>query len=190
MDNLPTWLDHLKLLAASESVRLEAIGRAGLDDLITRGLIRKDVRPQQASLEVRYEALQETHRQIVEAKGCADRLQRRLVPKSRLAGLLPRSASAGPGPDDPDAVELVRLLEFLKIQVRGVKGSEDVLPQLDRIQEYLQVEGRECLDRLANTDREIDQVQKQVPPGTQVEGEGYFRLTAAGEAALPEAPVM
>ena len=186
MDNLPTWLDHLKLLAASESVRLEAIGRAGLDDLITRGLIRKDVRPQQASLEVRYEALQETHRQIVEAKGCADRLQRRLVPKS----LLPRSASAGPGPDDPDAVELVRLLEFLKIQVRGVKGSEDVLPQLDRIQEYLQVEGRECLDRLANTDREIDQVQKQVPPGTQVEGEGYFRLTAAGEAALPEAPVM
>ncbi len=190
MDPSPTWLDHLKILAASETVRLEAIGRDGLEDLAVRGLIQKDERPQQASLEVRYESMQETHLQIVEAKGCADRLQRRMAPKSRLAGLLSRGAPTGPGPDDPDAVELFRLLDFLKIQVWGVKGPEDVLPHLARIQDYLQVEGRECLDRLATTDREIDEVQKQVPQGTQVEGEGYFRLTAAGEAALPEASVM
>jgi len=190
MDPSPIWLDHLKILAASETVRLEAIGRDGLEDLLARALIQKDERPLQASLEVRYESLQETHRQIVEAKGCADRLQRRMAPKSRLAGLFPRGAPAGPGPDDPDAVELVRLLEFLKIEVRGVKDPEDVVPHLARIHDYLLVEGRECLDRLATTDREIDETHKQVPQGTQVEGKGYFRLTPAGEAALPEAPVM
>ncbi|HEY3399206.1 MAG TPA: hypothetical protein VGK03_01120 [Geothrix sp.] len=177
-------------MAASETVRLEAIGRHGLEDLLIQGFIQKDERPLQASLEGRYEALQETHRQVVEAKGCADRLQRRMAPKSRLAGLLPMGAPTVPSPNDPDAVQLVNLLEILKIRVRGVTGPQDVPPLLDRILDYLQVEGRECLDRLAATDREIDQLQKQTPPGTQVEGEGYFRLTAAGEAALPEAPVI
>lgn len=190
MNILPTSLQHLKLLAAAETVRLEAIGNEGLADLVARGLIQKDERPKQASLESRYEALQETHRQIVEAKGCAERLQRRMAPRSRLAGLFPRGAPAGPGPDDPDAVQLLAQLEILKIQVRGVSTSQDVLPRLDRIHDYLQVEGRECLDRLAATDREIDQAQKEAPPGTQVEGLGYFRLTPTGEAALPEAPVI
>lgn len=190
MNTPPASLDCLKLLAASETVRLEAIGQAGLDDLLTRGFILKDERPKQASLESRYEALQETHRQIVEAKGCVDRLQRRLAPKSLLAGLLPMGAPAGPGADDPDAVQLLGLLELLKIQVRTVKAPRDVPSHLDRILDYLQVEGRECLDRLAATDRELDQVHKEIPPGTQVEGQGYFRLTPAGEAALPEARVI
>ncbi|HJW72430.1 MAG TPA: hypothetical protein VJ486_06190 [Geothrix sp.] len=190
MDLPLTWLDRLKALAASEKIALEAIGVGGLDDLLARGLVEKDERPLQVGLEARYEALQETHRQIVEAKGCADRLQRRLAPKSRLAGLLPLGAPAGPGPDDADAVQLVGILDLLKIQVRGVQASGDVVPHLDRILDYLQVEGRDCLDRLAATDREIDQAQKQALMGTQVEGAGYFRLTAAGEAALPEAPVI
>lgn len=190
METPPTTLDRLKLLAAAETVRLEAIGREGLEELLAHGLIQRDERPKQASLEGRYEALQEIHRHIIEAKGCADRLQLRRAPKSLLAGLLPLGAPAPPDPDDPDAVQLVHLLELLKLQVRGVDAPQDVLPHLDRIQDYLQVERRECLDRLAATDREIDQVQKQTPVGTQVEGEGYFRLTPAGEAALPEAPVM
>lgn len=185
-----TRLDCLKVLAASETVRLEAIGAGGLEDLLAQGLILKDERPLQASLEVRYETLQEVHRNIVEAKGCADRLQRRLAPKSRFAGLLPLGAPAGPGPEDPDAIQLFHLLELLKIQVRGVKAPQDVVAHLERIQDYLQVEGRECLDRLAATDREIDQAQKQTPAGTQVEGRGFFRLTPAGEASLPEAPVV
>jgi hypothetical protein len=70
-----------------------------------------------------------------------------------------------------------------------VAGPEDVLDQLDRIHNYLQVGGRECLDRLADTDRELDLLQKESPRGTLVEPGGYFTLTAAGEAALPEAPV-
>ena len=147
MDTPTTWLDHLKLLAAHETVRLEALGRAGLDELLARGLLQKDERPKQASLESRYEALQETHRQIVEAKGCADRLQRRLAPKSRLAGLLPMGAPAGPGANDPDALQLLDLLELLKIQVRTVKAPQDVPAHLERILDHLQVEGRECLDR-------------------------------------------
>lgn len=186
----PTPLDHLKTLAAAEVVSLEAVDHDALAVLLAQGLIQKDERPLQASLEGRYEALQETHRLIVEAKGCADRLLRQMVPKSRLAGLFPLGGPTGPGPDDPDAAHLLNLLEALKLQVRGVKEPKDVIAHLDRIQDYLQVEGRDCLDRLADTDREIDQAQKQAPAGTQVEGGGFFRLTPAGEAALPEAPVI
>ncbi len=189
MEPVPTWLDHLKLLAAAESLRLEAIGQEGLAELMARGLIAKDERPKQVSLEARYEALQETHRCFLEARGCADRLLRRMAPRSRLAGLLPLGAPPRPGPEDPDVLQLMGLLERLKIQVRGVKDLDQIPAHLDRIQEYIQVESRECLDRLADTDREIDLAQKQAPPGTLVEPEGFFTLTAAGEAALPEAPV-
>jgi hypothetical protein len=189
MEIAPATLDRLKLLAASEAVRLEALG-GGLDELLARGLIQRDERPKQASLESRYEALQETHRHILEARGCTDRLQRRLAPRSRLAGLLPISAHPSPGPEDPDVIQLFGLLELLKLQVRGVRSPEDVPAHLDRILEYLQVEGRECLDRLADTDRELDLLQKQAPPGTLVEPEGYFTLTSAGAAALPEAAVL
>lgn len=190
MDTPSTWLDHLKLLAAAEKVSLAAIGPDDLADLLDRGLIEKDERPLQASLESRYEALQESHRQIVEAKGYADRLQRHLAPRSRLAGLLSLGTPAGPKAQDPEALALFHLLELLKIQVRGVRDPTEVLPHLDRIQDHLQVEGRDCLDRLAATDRELDQTQKQVLPGTQVEGLGFVRMTATGEATLPEAPVL
>ena len=190
MDTPPIWLDHLKLLAAAETVRLEAIGRDGLDELVAKGLIQKDERPKQASLELRYETLQESHRQILEARACADRLLRRMAPRSRLAGLLPIGSPPRPGPDDPDVLQLMSLLEQLNIQVRGVGDLDQVPAHLDRIQDYIQVEGRECLDRLANTDREIDLLQKQAPPGTLVEPEGFFTLTQAGESVLPEAPVL
>ena len=184
-------LDCLELLAATESVGLEAIGPEGLGDLLERGLLVKDEQPRQTSLDARYEALQETHRRIVEAKGCVDRLLRQGAPKSRLAGLFPvLGAPPVPRPDDPDAAALLAFLELLKIRVRGVNGLADVLPNLARIQDYLQVEGRGCLDLLAATDREIDKAQLEALPGTKVEGLGFYRLTAAGEAALPEAPVI
>lgn len=189
MDTPPTWLDHLKLLAAAETVRLEAIGQAGLDDLLARGLLQKDERPKQVGLEGRYGDLQETHRHFLAARGCADRLQRRLAPRSRLAGLLPTGAPPPPGPEDEEVLQLLELLQRLKLQVRGVRGPEDVPDQLDRIQNYLQLGGRECLDRLADTDRELDLLQKESPRGTLVEPGGYFTLTPAGAAALPEAPV-
>ncbi|WLT32349.1 hypothetical protein [Geothrix sp. PMB-07] len=191
MNASPAWLDHLKLLAATEVVRPGALSPANLDDLVARGLIQRDERPKQASLESRYEALQDTHRKIVEAKGCVDRLQRQLAPKSRLASLLPGfGGHAGPRADDPDLRHLLQYLELLKLQVRGVAAPQDVMPHLERILEHLQVEGRECLDRLAATDRELDQTKKEALPGTQVEGQGFFRLTPAGEAALPEAPII
>jgi hypothetical protein len=190
METPPATLDRLKLLAASEAVGLEALGADGLADLLARGLIQKDERPQQASLEARYEALQDTHRQVLEARACVDRLRRRMAPRSRLVGLLPHSHPGHPGAEDPDAVLLHSLLQRLNLQVRGVEGPGDLTARLDRIQDYLHVEGRECLDRLADTDRDIDQLQKQAPLGTLVEPEGFFTLTPAGEAALPETPVL
>lgn len=190
MNPPPTWLDCLKTLAASESLRLEALGLEELEDLVARGLIQKDERPKQAGLESRYEALQEVHRDILEAPGCADRLQRRMSARSLLGGLLPMGGAVRPAPDDPDVVELMSLLERLKIQVRGGQDPEQLPDHLDRILDYLQVEGRDCLDRLADTDREIDLLQKQTPPGTLVEPAGFFVLTRAGEAALPEARVL
>ena len=190
MDTAAPTLECLKLLAAHEAVPLDVLGRAGLEDLLAQGLIRKDERPKQASLEARYESLQETHRHILEARGCVDRLNRRMAPRFRLVGLLPIGKPPTPGPEDPDVAKLHELLRLLKIQIRGVVDLAEVPGHLDRIQDYLQVEGREGLDRLADTDREIDLLQKQIPMGTLVEPEGYFTLTPAGEAALPEAPVL
>ena len=51
MDTPPTGLDCLKLLAAHEAVPLDVLGRTGLEDLLAQGLICKDERPKQASLE-------------------------------------------------------------------------------------------------------------------------------------------
>ena len=155
MDLTPTGLDCLKLLAASEAVSLEVLSREGLEELLAQGLIQKDERPKQASLETRYESLQEIHRLILEARGCADRIQRRMAPRFRLAGLLPIGTPPSPGAEDPDVSQLFELLRLLKIQVRGVVEPADVPARLDRIQEHLQVEGRERLDRLAETDREL-----------------------------------
>ena len=184
------WLEHLKTLAANDVVRLEAIGPEGLEDLLARGVIQKDERLKQASLESQYEALQETHRAFIEARTCLERLQLRLAPRSRLASLWPASAPSPPGPDDPLVQRLFELLASLKLQVREVTDPGQVPARLDSIQEYLYVESRECLDRLAETDRKIDLLQKDAPSGSRVEGVGYFTLTRSGEAALPEAPVL
>ena len=190
MDISLDWLDTLQRLAAVESVRLEDLGPRALEDLVARGLVARESRPRQASLERRYEALQETHHQLLEARACAERLRLRKAPKSWLAGVLPLGSPPRPEGPDPDAVRLLELLDLLRLKVRGVSGPGDVAPRLERILEHLQVEAREGLDRLAETDREIDQLHKQQPAGTLVEPEGCFVLTPAGESSLPEAPVV
>lgn len=184
--------DPLLQLAAAEVLQAEMLAPGALIDLVTRGLIRKDDRPKQASLESQYERLQDRHREILEARGCVDRLQRRMAPRSLLSELLPlpTGGTPPPGPEDPDVVRLFGLLESLGLQVRGVANPRAVVANLPRILDHLHVEGRECLDRLADTDRQIDLLQKQAPPGTLVEPEGFFVLTPEGDAALPEAPVV
>jgi hypothetical protein len=181
--------EALKLLAASESVRLEVLGPQHLAHLEAVGWVQRDERPKQASLEARYESLQETHRLFLEARACVDRLQRRHAPRSMLGGLLFSPDPPKPGKGDPDALALLELLEALRIQIRGLEGPGDVPKHLTRILDHLQVEGRECLDRLADTDRELEELHRHAPAGTRVEPEGYYTLTAAGEASLPEAPV-
>ncbi|HJV91240.1 MAG TPA: hypothetical protein VJ623_13105 [Holophagaceae bacterium] len=190
MDLRPAWLAHLETLASAESVRREDLGPGGLEELLALGFIRTDERPKQASLESRYEDLQDTHRRILAARNCADRLQRRLAPRFRFVDLLPALAPPRPGAEDPDVIQLAHLLEQLDIQVRGAREPEHLMAHLDRVMEYLQVEGRECLDRMADTDRELDVLQRQAPPRTLVEPGGFFTLTPAGEAALPEGPVL
>ena len=74
-------LASLQRLAASESVSPEELEPGAVADLLARGLIRKDERREHASLEARYESLQETHHQILAARACTDRLQRQLAPR-------------------------------------------------------------------------------------------------------------
>lgn len=180
----------LHRLAGGGTCRLEPGEAAALDDLLAEGLVRRVEATRQMELEVRYEALQEQHRRFQEAKGCLDRLERRMAPRSRLGGLLPAGRPAMPGPEDPDLQRLSALLAGLDIRLPGAEGIQDLLPRLDRVRDRVFVDNRACLDRLALLDRELDVLQKSPPPGALVEGAGCVALTEAGARALPEAAVL
>ena len=167
-------------LAPGEDALLAELGEAGL-------VHRVDTAPRQADLQARYEALQETHRRFQEAKGCLERLERRLAPRSRLGGLLPAGKPLAPTERDPDLQRLHELLGTLDIRVPGVAGPMDLPARLEKLRDRLLVDSRACLDRLALLDRELDALQKSPPPGATIEPMGCFALTAAGERALPEA---
>jgi len=167
-------------LAPGEGALLAELGEAGL-------VRRVDTAPRQADLQARYEALQESHRLFQEAKGCLERLERRLAPRSRLGGLLPAGKALPPSEGDPDLQRLATLIQILEIRVPGLEAPKDLPGRLDKIRDRVVVDGRACLDRLALLDREIDALRKASPPGAQIEPEGCFALTAAGERSLPEA---
>lgn len=170
-------------LAEGEAALLAELGEAGL-------VHRVDTAPRQADLQARYEALQETHRRFQEAKGCLERLERRLAPRSRLGGLLPAGKPLAPTERDPDLLRLHELLQALDIRVPGVAEPKDLPGRLEKLRDRLLVDSRSCLDRLALVDRELDALQKAPAPGTQVDALGCFALTGAGERALPEAGAM
>ncbi len=178
-------------IAGGGTFRLEPGEGPLLAELGEAGLVhRVDTAPRQADLQARYEALQESHRLFQEARGCLERLERRLAPRSRLGGFLPAGKPLPPSEGDPDLQRLEVLLQALDIRVPGVAGPKDILGRLDKIRDRLLVDGRSCLDRLALLDREIDTLQKSPPPGTQIDPEGCFALTGAGERTLPEAGAM
>lgn len=161
-----------------------------LGDLVAEGLVRRVESGRQMDLEVRYEALQETHRRFQAAKACLERLERRMAPRSRLGGLRASARTPAPGPGDPDLETLATLLQELDIRLPGAPSVEVLPARLDRIRDRLIVDNRSCLDRLALLDREIGFIQKAPAPGTVVEGEGCYALTEAGERTLPEAKVL
>lgn len=175
-------------IAGGGGCRLDPGEEPLLAELGAAGLVhRVDTAPRQADLQARYEALQETHRRFQEAKGCLERLEHRMAPRSRLGGLLPAGKPLPPTERDPDLLRLQELLLVLDIRVPGVAGPADLLARLEKLRDRLVVDSRTCLDRLALVDRELDALQKSPAPGTQIEGLGCFALTATGERALPEA---
>lgn len=182
--------DLLLKIAGSEAIQLEPAQEAQLQDLIQEGLVGQLDNPRQMDLEARYNTLQETHQLFLEVKACLDRLQRRLAPKSRLAEFFPTGGAPRPSPEDPDVARIFELLQALGIQVREVDRAEQVPDRIGRIKDRIQVDSRDCLDRLASTDRELDALQKNTPPGTLIDQRGHFALTEAGERTLPEAQAM
>lgn len=182
--------DLLLQIAGHESVQLEPGQESQLAELIEAGHLLRIENSRHQSLEARYNTLQETHQFYLEAKACVDRLQRRVAPRSRLAGFFPTGGGSKLAPDDPDVIRIFELLGTLGLQVRDVEHPEQVPERIDRIKDRLQVDGRDCLDRLASTDREIDALQKSTPPGTLIDQLGHFALTESGEQTLPEAQSM
>ncbi|HEX9081301.1 MAG TPA: hypothetical protein VF768_03425 [Holophagaceae bacterium] len=177
-------------LAGGGVCRLEPGEAAALTDLLEAGLVRKVEATRRMDLESRYEALQESHRRFLEARGCLERLDRRLAPRSRLGGLLSSGRPVSLGPEDPDLRRLEALLRDLDIQLPAREAAQDLPSRLERIRDRVLVDGRACLDRMALLDREIDTLQKTAPAGAQVEGEGCLALTEAGARTLPEASVL
>ncbi|MFZ1614048.1 MAG: hypothetical protein WAT51_07745 [Holophaga sp.] len=185
-----TSLDLLLKIAGHESVQLEPGQDTLLAELLESGQLRRIETSKHQLLEARYNSLQETHQFFLEAKACVDRLQRRVTPRSRLADFFPTGGSTKIPADDPEVVRVFELLGILGLQIREVEHPEQVPERIERIRDRLQVDGRDCLDRLASTDREIDALQKSAPPGTLIDALGHFALTETGEQALPEARTM
>lgn len=186
----PTQRALLLQLAAGGRCSLHEEGRAALQALVEAGLARKVDTTRQQDQEARYESLQEMHRRFQEAKACLRRLDVRMAPRSLLGGLRSASRPAPLRPDDPDLLRLSALMQELDVRLPGAAASADILGNLGRIQDRIFVDNRACLDRMALLDREMGASQKRTPPGAEVEEEGRYALTPAGERTLPEAQAL
>jgi hypothetical protein len=173
-------------LADSEHVVLEEREAGIFQVLVTAGLVVRVDPPKSLDMESQYESLQGTHQAILETRASVDRIQRQHAPRPILSFLGQRRTVV----EEPDALHAWEGLQRLGLQVRGVEGPEDVPGQFERIQNRLRVEGRECLDRLAALDRQIEAQRRLAAEKVLVEGQGYFMLSEAGERALPESGVM
>lgn len=180
--------EMLLRLADQERVVLEDTGK--LQPLLDQGLIEAEAVSPRLDLEARYEAQQERHRGLLEAKNLTDALQQRSAPRSGLGRWIPGSAPQALDPEDPQVQALFALMGSLGIQVRDCLTPADIPARLDRIREHLQVEDRDCLDRLGAIDRSLNALEKRVSDSILVEGFGPVVLTDAGRRQLPEAQVL
>lgn len=175
-------------LADQERVTLDDPGK--LKPLLDQGLIEPEAASPRLDLEARYEVQQERHRALLEAKSLTDALQQRSAPRSGLGRWLPGSAPQPLSPEDPQVLALFALLVSLGIQVRDCLQARDVPAHLDRIREHLQLEDRDCLDRLGAIDRSLNALERRASDAILVEGFGPVVLTEQGRRMLPEAPVL
>jgi len=155
-----------------------------LDQLLKQGLLRRLEAPRSEGLRAQYETLQGKHQRFLEAKTLVDRLQ---APRKGLTRWLP--GSSGPLPAE-ELQALHDLLALLGIQVRDCAEPADLPPRLDRVREHLQVEDRDCLDRMGSLDREIGVLEKQGSESVRVDGFGHVALSEEGRRLLPETSVL
>lgn len=176
----------LLALAEAGEHQLDPAQEADLQDLLGLGLVKPAEPPRLDSLDRRYEDLQGRHRLLLEAKALAQRLSRRMAPRSGLGRWLPGGSSRPLQAEDPDLVGLHRLLQVLALEVRHVAGPLDVAQRLAHVQDHLLVEDRDCLDRMGDIDKELAMLRQQGASSIKVAPFGWINLTAAGERELPE----
>lgn len=180
--------EMLLRLADQERVVLEDTGK--LKPLLDQSLIEPEAVSPRLDLQARYEAQQERHRGFLEAKSLTEALQQRSAPRSGLGRWIPGSSPQPLDPEDSQVQALFALLVSLGVQVRDCSTAAELPKHLDRIREHLQLEDRECLDRLGSIDRSLNALDKRVSESIQIEGFGSVVLTEAGRRMLPEAPVL
>ena len=153
------------LLALAEAAehQLDPGQLADLQELLGRGLVKPADPPRMEALDRAYEDLQGRHRLLLEAKSAAQRLAGRMAPRSGLGRWLPGGAPKPPEADDPDLASLHRLLQALELDLRGIAAPSDLVHRLAHVQDHLQVEDRDCLDRMGDIDRELASLRQQGP---------------------------
>lgn len=185
MENGPARSLLLALAEAGE-VCLAPEQQADLQALLGMGLVRPADPPGHDPYESRFDQFQGRHRQLLKAKALVLRLQERTAPRSGLGKWLPGGLPRLPGAEDPDLLALHRMLSETGIEVREVERPLDLLGRLKHVLDRVLVEDRECLDRMADLDRELDSARKLGAEAVRVEPFGWVELTAAGERELPE----
>lgn len=155
-----------------------------LEALLERGLLLRVEAPRSEGLRIQYEGLQGKHQRLLEAKALVDRLQ---TPRKGLSRWLSTTDSP---PSGQEWLALHSLLEEVGIKVRDCSVPDDLVPRLDRVREHLLVEDRECMDRMASLDREINALEKQGSGTVLVEPFGHVALSQDGRKLLPETSVL
>lgn len=183
-------LELLRQIALGDRIELAPARVGVLDWLLEQGWVVRVEAPRKPLEENPYEALQDQHGQLLEAKNCLERLARRAQQKSLLGGLLPVGHAKPPDAGDPDVLRLFELLQVQGIKVRDLDHPRDLMARLDKVREHLLVVDRDCLDRMATLDRALWARESHPSQGTQVDPEGLVALTALGARQLPEAEVL
>lgn len=181
-------MELLKKIALGEKMGLTQEQEACFALLIEKRLVRKMEATRKLIMSKSYDELQERHALLLDAKGCLERIAKRNAPKKGLVGML--SFKNLMAADLSEDKKLFELLLRLDLRIREVEDHRELVGRLDKIRERLVMEDRECLDRMAQIDREQQNSQEQVQDGTPVEPVGCIALTEEGMRKLPEFNVM
>lgn len=176
-------MDLLNLIALGEGFSLHENQREAFHWLLENGFIKRAAPAKNNVLNETFEALQDQHALFVQAKSVLERLVQKVGEGKGLLGFL---SEQGLKENDPDALELFRILERLEFKFRNVNGPSDLPRHLDHIRDRLNLDDRDCLDRMTRIDRELNAVQPIPIEGVHLEGEGHIVLSQQGRMQFPE----